>query len=145
MKGEPSPTTTHPSLYIVQQEEGRLPLCPATSGPCLQPMRSHHHFDVSFSSNELLFKSTPPNFLLFSIKERTSALLSMICHNLLVPNCNSSAIPKWTHLLLNNFCCLIFKVGNCQIACPNLSNDTLQIWTSHYKVYPHWSPNINKY
>lgn len=50
------------------QQEGRFSLSPATaSSPHLQPMRGCPHFQLSFSSNELLFR-TSLNFLLTSMK-----------------------------------------------------------------------------
>lgn len=35
----------------------------------------------------------------------------MVRHRLRVPNYNSSAIPKQTHLLLDNLCCLILRLS----------------------------------
>lgn len=54
--------------------------------PCLQPVRGHYHFrllqareklpplELSFPSDELLFETTPPSFLLSSIKTLLSPL-----------------------------------------------------------------------
>lgn len=91
----------------VQQEEGRFPLHPATvSCPPLPPLRghlfshlqpkkSHQHSELSFSSSELLFRTTPSNF---PLQKDTLLLqswdLPMLCHSLLVLNWNSSAIPE---------------------------------------------------
>lgn len=64
-------SSTFPLLeaYIHQQEVRRFPLSLATATSLrLQPMRSHYHFELSFSSNELLFKATPSVFLLSSVK-----------------------------------------------------------------------------
>jgi len=72
-------------------------------------MRSHHHFELSFSSNELLFKITPtsPSSLLSSIKNTLlfcSPDLPLVPHSLIVLNCNSFAISDltwfcWLHCL----------------------------------------------
>lgn len=80
---------------------------PTVSYPCLQPMRSHHRVNLSYSSSELLLK-TPPCFLLSCLKG------CFPHHSLHVPNCNSLAIPEQTHWLLDSFC-LLFKVDHMQI------------------------------
>lgn len=43
----------------------------------VQPMRCQHYFKLSFSNNDLLFETIPPNFLLSSIK-RCSPLFSRL-------------------------------------------------------------------
>lgn len=85
--------------------------------PCLLLMRSYHQFQLSLSSNEVLFITTPPNFLLplekVSYPPWLSGLASaLVLGGLCVSNCNSSANPDLAYLLLNYLCCLIFKIDS---------------------------------
>lgn len=74
------------TAYTVQSKK-KFSLSMLTASCChLQPMRCCHHFKLSFSKNELLFKTTPPSFLLSLLKRCSPDLL---WH---VPNCNSSVI-----------------------------------------------------
>lgn len=41
-------------------------------------MRSHHHYELSFPANEILFKTTPSHFLLSSIKRHSPPLFSVL-------------------------------------------------------------------
>lgn len=56
-------------------------------------MKSHYHSE--------LLETAPPNFLFFPYKNKPltcfSDLFIMILHGVLVPNCDSSAIPELLH------------------------------------------------
>lgn len=102
----------------LQSTRGRITTWSTTAScPCLHPMRSCHYFELIFlqwtfvqdNSSQLppFFYERMPSFVL------STCLL--FCHSLHVQNCNFSALPKYTHLLWNNFYCLIFKVNNSKI------------------------------
>ena len=91
-------------------------------GNSKQAVRGRNHFrllqvsekvprpELSFSSGELLFKTTPPGFLLTSVKGRSLRLCTLdspvVHHSLLVLNYSFSAIPKSTGFRWLN--CLLF-------------------------------------
>lgn len=80
-------------LCTLQQEVGRYSPHPATT----QTIRNHHNPELTLTSSELLFRMTPHNFLLSSMKG-TLLLCSLdppvVLYGLHVPSCNSCAIPK---------------------------------------------------
>lgn len=64
-------------LYTPQQEKRWFFSLPSQwETTTLQPMKSCHHPEFSLASNELLFKTAPPNFLLSSIKASPFSLFS---------------------------------------------------------------------
>lgn len=68
----------HFPVYTVQQEEERFPLGAVTASySCLKPMRSHYRLKLLLSSEDLLFKSTFPNFLFSTYKRMLSLLCSL--------------------------------------------------------------------
>lgn len=60
--------------------------------PQFSQWENNRHPELSLSSNRLLFKAFPPQRPPFSLSSNYG--LSMVCHRLYVPNCNSSVIPK---------------------------------------------------
>lgn len=62
--------------FTSQQEEGR----PSPRAATTQLPRRQHHLELSLSSNELLFKTSPPNFLPSSIKALSSPLFSRLVY-----------------------------------------------------------------
>lgn len=64
-----------------------------------QPTKGHYASNSQFTPIAFLFITTvPPNFPFFSIKKHSFPLFcgpaSGFCYRLLVPDCNSSAIPE---------------------------------------------------
>ena len=71
--------------YVLQLEEGRFSLLPATNHPVrttTQQITGLHSPKLSLTSNELSFHMASSNFLLSSIKE-CSPLFSRIVYDLL--------------------------------------------------------------
>ena len=62
--------------------------------PEIQPMRNHNHPELSLFSNGLLFRMTPPNFLLFLYKVMVLGLAYGFHCGLFVLNCNSLLFPN---------------------------------------------------
>lgn len=86
----------------------------AKNCPSWQPRRSDHHFELSFSSHELLLKTTYSQFLLSSIKGCSPLLFSGLDYGLPEFACPELLFLCYsqTHLQPHNHFCLIFKVDS---------------------------------
>lgn len=57
--------------------------------PATQPKRNHHHPELSLFSNQLVFKTTPPNFLLFSPSNNFPLLCLLVLPMAFATTCSS--------------------------------------------------------